>query len=64
MRKSKKAVKRRTDPRLTKVVTGTALLRAMNEWKNAGGSDVDMLLALDDFVTESIKRSTGKTDGK
>lgn len=35
-------------------MAGMTLLRQLNEWKSAGGSDTDVLLALDDYVTQKL----------
>ncbi len=47
--------------RTAKGMAGMALLNALNEWKDAGGSDVDVLLALDDFL---IERDKANAQGK
>lgn len=57
MAKKRKRQKRETAYRPTnKGLLGMELLKTLNEWKNAGGSDIDVLLALDDFVCEAIER--------
>jgi len=34
---------------------GGTLLKCLNEWKDAGGSDVDVLLALDEYIQKRIR---------
>lgn len=35
---------------------GMKLINLLNEWKDAGGSDIDVLLALDEYVDRAIEK--------
>lgn len=47
-----------------KGMEGIALLRALNEWKDAGGSDTDVLLALDDYLTAREQRAPSAAESQ